>query len=95
MNLGLAAYNTFAQVHNTMARSTASVRRSRPSASCRFGRRGTRRRQGQGGDPGAMIAIAVVVLALSAGVILTAVLIHRYAGTVPVPAAAATAPRTA
>jgi hypothetical protein len=46
---------------------------------------------------GAMIAIAVVVLALSAGVILTAVLIHRYAGTVPLPAAsaAATAPRTA
>jgi glycerol-3-phosphate acyltransferase PlsY len=45
---------------------------------------------------GAMIAIAVVVLALSAGVILTAVLIHRYAGTVPLPAAAAAAaPRTA
>ena len=40
-----------------------------------------------------MIAVAVVVLALSAGVILTAVLIHRYAGTVPLPAAAGAAVR--
>jgi hypothetical protein len=38
-----------------------------------------------------MIAVAIVVLALSAGVILTAVLIHRYAGTVPVPIAAGAA----
>ena len=32
-----------------------------------------------------MIAILVVGLALAAGCILTAVLIHRYAGTVPLP----------
>ncbi len=40
-----------------------------------------------------MIAIAVVVIALSAGVLLTAVLIHRDAGTVPLPAAPGAAAR--
>jgi hypothetical protein len=89
MNMGLAAYNTFAQVHNTMGainglgpafravgKMFASVASSRGDA------------KGKAAILGAMIAIAVVVIALSAGVILTAALIHRYAGTVPLPAAA-------
>jgi hypothetical protein len=88
MNIGLAAYNTFAQVHNTMSainglgpafRSVgqmfASVAKGRGDA------------KGKAATLGLMIAIAVVAFALCAGVILTAALIHRYAGTVPLPAA--------
>ncbi len=84
MNIGVAAYNTLAQVHNTMGainglgpafqavgKLFASVAKGRGDA------------KGKAAILGAMIAIAVVVIALSAGVLLTAVLIHRYAGTVP------------
>ena len=88
MNIGLAAYNTLAQVHNTMGainglgpafqavgKLFASVAKGRGDA------------KGKAAILGLMIAIAVVAFALCAGVILTAALIHRYAGTVPLPAA--------
>jgi hypothetical protein len=86
-NLGGAAYNTFAQGYNTMnairslgpafqsvAKMFASVAKGRGDA------------KGKAAILGVMIAVLVVALALSAGAILTAVLIHRYAGTVPLPA---------
>jgi hypothetical protein len=86
MNLGVAAYNTFAQVHNTMGAITSlqpafqSVGKMFASA---LGGRGDAK--GKVMILGLMIAILVVGLALAAGSILTAVLIHRYAGTVPLP----------
>jgi hypothetical protein len=86
-NLGVAAYNTFAQFHNTMG----AIRSFGPAfesvgkmfASVATGRGDVR---GKAAILGLMIAIAVVATALCAGIILTAVLIHRYAGTVPMPA---------
>jgi hypothetical protein len=85
-NLGVAAYNTFAQIHNTMSaidslgpafqsvgRMFASVASSRGDA------------RGKAAILGVMIAVLVVFIALAAGAILTTVLIHRYAGTVPLP----------
>jgi len=97
MNLGVAAYNTFAEVHNAMGAinglGPAFQAVGKMFASVASGRGDAK---GKAAILGAMIAIAVVVIALSAGVILTAVLIHRYAGTVPLPAAApAQAARTA
>jgi hypothetical protein len=86
MNLGVAAYNTFAQVHNTMGAITSlqpafqSVGKMFASA---LGGRGDAK--GKVMILGLMVAILVVGLALAAGSILTAVLIHRYAGTVPLP----------
>ena len=94
INLGLAAYNTLAQVHNTMGAinglGPAFQAVGKLFASAAAGRGDAK---GKAAILGAMIAVAVVVLALSAGVILTAVLIHRYAGTVPLPAAAGAAVR--
>ena len=88
-NIGVAAYNTLVQVHNTMGainsfgpalnavgKAFSSVATSRGDA------------KGKAALLGIMIAVAVVAISLSAGVILTAALIHRYAGTVPLPAAA-------
>ena len=95
-NLGVAAYNTLAQVHNTMA----AIDGLRPAfesvgkmfASAMSGRGDAR---GKAAILGLMIAILVVGLALAAGSILTAVLIHRYAGTVPLPPPAQAGPQTA
>lgn len=85
-NLGVAAYNTFAQVHNTMGAINSlqpafqAVGKMFASA---LGGRGDAK--GKVVLLGLMIAILVVGIALAAGSILTAVLIHRYAGTVPLP----------
>jgi hypothetical protein len=96
MNIGLAAYNTFAQVHNTMSaiNGLGPAFRSvgKMFASVATGRGDVR---GKAALLGLMIAIAVVAFALCAGVILTAVLIHRYAGTVPLPATAPASPKRA
>lgn len=95
-NIGVAAYNTLVQAHNTMGainsfgpalqavgKAFASVAKSRGDA------------KGKAALLGIMIAVAVVAVALSAGVGLTAALIHRYAATVPLPAAAAVAAKAA
>lgn len=83
-NLGIAAYNTLAQLHNTMS-AIDSLGPAFSSVGDIFSSVLTSR--GSARDKaaliGLMIAIAVVVTALAAGTILTAVLIHRYAGTVP------------
>ncbi|MGO4870934.1 MAG: hypothetical protein ACLPGW_10035 [Roseiarcus sp.] len=96
MNIGVAAYNTFAEVHNTMSAinglGPAFQSVGKMFASVASGRGDAK---GKAAMLGAMIAIAVVVFALSAGVILTAVLIHRYAGTVPLPTASSALPTRA
>jgi hypothetical protein len=86
MNLGTAAYNTFAQVHNTMG-AIDSLRPAFESVGKMFASAMSGRGDAKGKVAllGLMIAILVVGVALAAGSILTAVLIHRYAGTVPLP----------
>jgi disulfide bond formation protein DsbB len=89
MNIGLAAYNTFAQIHNTMGAintiGPAFQAVGKMFASVAVGRGDAK---GKVAILGVTIAIAVVGISLCAGAILTTVLIHRYAGTVPLPAAA-------
>jgi hypothetical protein len=86
-NLGVAGYNTFAQAYNTM-NAIKSVGPAFQSVGKMFSSVATSRgdARGKAAILGLMIAVAVVILALSAGVILTAVLIHYYAGTIPLPA---------
>jgi hypothetical protein len=88
MNIGLAAYNTFAQIHNTMG-AINSLGPAFQSVGKMFASVATSRGDAKGKVAllGLMIAIGVVTVALCAGIILTAVLIHRYAGTVPLPTA--------
>lgn len=87
MNLGVAGYNTFAQIHNTM-NAIDSMGPALKSVGKMFGGmlRGRGDARGKVAILGAMIAVLVVATALAAGSILTAVLVHRYAGTVPLPA---------
>jgi hypothetical protein len=93
-NLGVAAYNTLAQAHNTIG----AIRSLGPALQAvgkmfasALGGRGDPR--GKAAVLGLLIAITVVTLALAAGVILTSALIHHYAGTVPLPPQAAASRR--
>jgi len=87
-DLGLAAYNTFAQAHNMLSAidsigpALQSVGDMLPSAISddRDDVATT------AGKVGLLIALLVASAAVSAGVILTIVLIRRYAGTLPLPA---------
>ncbi len=96
LDLGRAAYNTMAQVHNTMSAVDSlgpaldSVGKLFASA---LGGRGDAK--GKAAMLGLLIMIVVVATALAAGTILTAVLIQRYAGTVPLRAPAAHGPQAA
>lgn len=86
MNIGLAAYNTFAQVHNTMG-AISSLGPAFQSVGKMFASVATSRGNAKGklAVLGVLIAVVVVAISLFAGIILTSVLIHRYAGTVPLP----------
>jgi hypothetical protein len=86
MNLGVAGYNTFAQIHNTVS-AIDSLGPALRSVGNMFGSvlKGRGDARGKAAIVGLMIAVLVVAAALAAGSILTAVLIHRYAGTVPLP----------
>jgi len=87
MTIGIAAYNTLAQVHNTLG-AIGSFGPAFRSVGDMFSSVVTSKddAKGKAGLLGAMLAVAVVAIALFAGTILTAVLIRRYAGTVPLPA---------
>lgn len=93
MNIGRAAYNTLAQAHNTINaiesvgpafRAVADVFSSALSG------RGSAK--DKAATIGLLIAMLLVVTALAAGIILTATLIHRYAGAVPLPSGPQGAP---
>ena len=90
MNLGVAAYNTFAQVHNTMGAingvgpALSSVGKLFASVA---GGRGDAK--GKAAIIGVMIAVGDRRDRVERRRILTAALIHHYAGTVPLPQAAA------
>ncbi|HZP75575.1 MAG TPA: hypothetical protein VFB45_05480 [Pseudolabrys sp.] len=86
MNIGVAAWNTFAQVHNTIG----AINDFGPALKA-VGELFTDAIKGRGSAKdkaatiGLMIMVLIVVIAIAAGAILTAVLIKRYAGTVPLP----------
>jgi hypothetical protein len=86
MNVGVAAYNTLAQIHNTMGavNSLGPAFRSvgKMFASVATGRGDLK---GKATILVIVIAVTVVAIALCAGIMLTAALIRRYAGTVPLP----------
>ena len=86
-NIGIAAYNTFAQIHNTRG-AINGLGPAFKSVGTLFVSVATDRDsvKGKAAILGMMIAALVVATALCAGIVLTAVLIHRYAGTVPLPA---------
>ncbi len=77
-NLSRASYNTLANLHNTMS----TINSFEPAFEA-VGKLFT----GKGDAQGKLILLAAVVvsLALCAGIILTATLIHRWAGTVALP----------
>jgi hypothetical protein len=82
LNYGVAAYNTYAQIHNTYSAITSfgaafgNVRRF-------FGR--SRSRDDRDGGAGLVAVILLVVLALAAGVLTTTYIIWRTAATTPLP----------
>ena len=87
MNIGVAAYNTLAQIHNT-AGAINSLGSAFRSVGTVFASVATSRSdlKGRAAVLGVLIAVTIVSIALGAGIILTAALIQRYAGTVPLPA---------
>lgn len=96
LNLGRAAYNTMAQIHNTMS-AIDSLRPALESVGRMFasalGGRGDAK--GKAALLGMMIVVVIVATSLAAGTILTSVLIHRYAGTVPLRSPATHGPQPA
>jgi len=83
-NLGRAAYNTLAQAHNMMS-AVDSLGPALQSVGKMFSSvlAGRGDAKGKAAVIGLLIAVLVAATALAAGAILTSVLIHRYAGTVP------------
>jgi hypothetical protein len=86
LNYGVAAYNTYAQVHNTLS----AVQTFGHAARGVFhyfqgGDRDSRSSSKNDGGLGMLLVIILVALALLAGVITTAVIIRLTAGTDPLP----------
>jgi hypothetical protein len=77
-NMSRATYNTLVQTHNTM-RSVDNFGSAFKSVGSLFSGKGDAR------GKAILLMVVIVVLALCAGAILTATLIHRYAGTVDLP----------
>lgn len=77
-NMSRATYNTFAQAHNTM-HAIDSFHPAASSVSKLFTGKGDAR------GKAILLGIIIVTVSLCAGIILTAVLIHRWAGTIPLP----------
>jgi hypothetical protein len=90
LRLSNAAWNTFAQIHNT-ARAVQSMGGAFSAVSDAFA--SAFNLSSDSNDDGAvsvaivglMIMLVVVSLALFGGILITAAIIHYYAGTVPLP----------
>lgn len=81
LDMGSAAYNTFAMAHNIYGSANGGISEALGGVGKLF--------DGEDGD-GAMVvlAIALVAVSLGGGIVLTALLIRKYAGRLPVPARA-------
>jgi len=82
LNYGMAAYNTYAQIHNTYSAITGFGEAFR-SVSNFFGKGGGDRDRK---SSGLVVVILLVGVALAAGVLTTTFIIWRTAGTTPLPA---------
>jgi hypothetical protein len=83
LNYGMAAWNTYASVHNTY-----SAWRNLGGAFSSLGDflgGGRRRERGRDGDGGGVVVLLLVAFALLAGVLTTAVIIRRVAATDALP----------
>ncbi len=90
LSMGIASWNTYAQIHNTMS-AVENLGGAFSSVGEAFGSVFTSATD-DSDDPkatlaiaGLIIMVAIVLVALLAGALLTALIIHRYAGTLPVP----------
>jgi hypothetical protein len=84
LNYGLAAWNTYASVHNTYS-AWRNLGGAFSSLGDFFGG-GRRRERDRGGDGGGVVVVLLLVaFALLAGVLTTAVIIRRVAATDPLP----------
>lgn len=86
LNYGIAAYNTYAQIHNTLSAVSTFGSTARGVFDFFSGRR--RRSSSGDGDPRGLVmlaVIAVVALALLAGVLTTTIIIRLTAGSDPLP----------
>jgi hypothetical protein len=90
LNMSAAAWNTFAQVHNTVG-AVQNMGGAFSAVGEAFG--SVFSAVGDDDDPkvtlaiiGVIIMVSIVALAIIGGALITAALIHRYAGTVPLPA---------
>jgi hypothetical protein len=81
LDMGSAAYNTFAMAHNIYSAANGGISEALGGVGKLF--------DGEDGD-GVMVllAIALVAVSLGGGVLLTAILIRKYAGRLPVPSRA-------
>jgi hypothetical protein len=89
LSMGSAAWNTFAQIHNTMG-AVQNLGSAFSSVGEAFG--SVFDFSGDDDDikiraaiAGLAIMVAIVAVALIGGALITAAIIHRYAGTVPLP----------
>ena len=82
LNMGIAAWNTFAQVRNMYAAIDGI-----PAELAEVGKLFDSNDKDDA--PLSLLAILLVVIALGGGILLTVLLIRRYAGRLPVPARAA------
>lgn len=87
LSMGSAAYNTFAEIHNTMGMidSLGPAFRSVGDAFSGLLDDSSDDAKGKLAIIGLAIMISIVLIALLAGSLLTAAIIHRYAGTIPIP----------
>jgi hypothetical protein len=83
LNYGAAAWNTYATIHNTYS-AYRNLGGAFNSLSEFFGNRKSSDRDGDGPNP-VIIVILLVGLALVGGILTTAVIIRRVAGTEPLP----------
>jgi hypothetical protein len=81
LNYGVAAYNTYAQIHNTYSAITSFGQAVGVVGDFFQGRR-SRDRDGKSGQ---VLVVLLVILALAAGILTTAFIIWRVAGTMPLP----------
>lgn len=82
MNIGVAAYNTFAQIRN-MYDAVSSI----PSAFNKLSNFASGWSDDDEGNPFWKIVVPLVLLALFSGIILTYVIVQKYAGTLSAPKA--------
>jgi hypothetical protein len=84
LNYGMAAWNTYASIHNTYS-AWRNLSGAFTSLGNLFGERRRRERDRSDSGGGVIVVILLVALALLAGILTTTVIIRRVAATDPLP----------